>query len=111
MDMATAIPSFCQQGMQLGQPQVIQIQTSNLTQVCMLVLLCFVTIFLHQVTVNIFSPFQTQGTPTIMCNEFGETIAIIETSGDLAEAIELYHTALEGGINMEAITVDNLQLL
>ncbi|XP_048007909.1 zinc finger protein 574 [Megalobrama amblycephala] len=85
MDMATAIPSFCQQGMQLGQPQVIQIQTSNLTQ--------------------------TQGTPTIMCNEFGETIAIIETSGDLAEAIELYHTALEGGINMEAITVDNLQLL
>ncbi|KAK7147550.1 hypothetical protein R3I94_010161 [Phoxinus phoxinus] len=81
MDMATAIPSFCQ----LGQSQVFQIQTSNLTQ--------------------------TQGTPTIMCNEFGETIAIIETSGDLAEAIELYHTALEGGINMEAITVDNLQLL
>lgn len=61
--------------------------------------------------VYIFSLFQTQGTPTIMCNEFGETIAIIETSGDLAEAIELYHTALEGGINMEAITVDNLQLL
>lgn len=49
--------------------------------------------------------------PTIMCNEFGEPIAIIETSGDLAEAIELYHTALEGGINMEAITVDNLQLM
>ncbi|KAL0172339.1 hypothetical protein M9458_032650, partial [Cirrhinus mrigala] len=50
------------------------------------------------------------GTPTIMCNELGETIAIIETSGDLAEAIELYHTALESGINMEAITVDSLQL-
>lgn len=61
--------------------------------------------------VYIFLTFQTQGTPTIMCNEFGETIAIIETSGDLAEAIELYHTALESGINMEAITVDNLQLM
>lgn len=61
--------------------------------------------------VYIFSTFQTQGTPTIMCNELGETIAIIETSGDLAEAIELYHTALESGINMEAITVDSLQLM
>ncbi|XP_016357236.1 zinc finger protein 574-like isoform X1 [Sinocyclocheilus anshuiensis] len=79
------VPAFCQQEVQLGQPQVIQIQTSNLTQ--------------------------TQGTPTIMFNELGETIAIIETSGDLAEAIELYHTALESGINMEAITVDNLQLM
>lgn len=46
-----------------------------------------------------------------MCNEFGETIAIIETSGDLAEAIELYHTALESGINMDTITLDNLQLM
>lgn len=46
-----------------------------------------------------------------MCNEFGETIAIIETSGDLAEAIELYHSALESGISMEAITVDSLQLM
>lgn len=46
-----------------------------------------------------------------MCNEFGEPIAIIETSGDLAEAIELYHTAMEGGINMEAITVDSVQLM
>ncbi|XP_026173226.2 zinc finger protein 574 isoform X2 [Mastacembelus armatus] len=36
------------------QPQLIQIQASDLQQ--------------------------TQGTPTIMCNEFGETIAIIETS-------------------------------
>uniref|UniRef100_A0A3B4EB79 C2H2-type domain-containing protein n=2 Tax=Pygocentrus nattereri TaxID=42514 RepID=A0A3B4EB79_PYGNA len=77
--------NLCQQGVQLGQPQLIQIQTSSLAQ--------------------------TQGTPTIMCNEFGETIAIIETSGDLAEAIELYHTALEGGVNMEAITLDNLQLM
>ncbi|XP_051576730.1 zinc finger protein 574-like [Myxocyprinus asiaticus] len=85
IDLATAIPTLCQQEVQLEQPQVIQIQTSNLAQ--------------------------TQGTPTILCNEFGETIAIIETSGDLAEAIELYHTALEGGINMEAITVDNLQLM
>lgn len=85
MDLANSVPDFGQQGVQLGQPQVIQIQTSNLTQ--------------------------TPGTPTIMCNEFGETIAIIETSGDLTEAIELYRTALEGGINMEAITVDNLQLM
>ncbi|XP_016388441.1 zinc finger protein 574-like [Sinocyclocheilus rhinocerous] len=85
MDMAATVPAFCQQEVQLGQPQVIQIQTSNLTQ--------------------------THGTPTIMCNELGETIAIIETSGDLAEAIELYHTALESGISMEAITVDSLQLM
>uniref|UniRef100_W5LGB5 Zinc finger protein 526 n=1 Tax=Astyanax mexicanus TaxID=7994 RepID=W5LGB5_ASTMX len=85
MNLATAVPALCQQGVQIGQPQLIQIQTSGLTQ--------------------------TQGTPTIMCNEFGETIAIIETSGDLAEAIELYHTALEGGVNMEAITLDNLQLM
>lgn len=77
--------NLCQQGVQLGQPQLIQIQTSGLEQ--------------------------TQGTPTIMCNEFGEAIAIIETSGDLAEAIELYHTALEGGINMDTITLDNLQLM
>lgn len=83
IDLATAVPALCQQGVQLGQSQVFQIQTSNLTQ----------------------------GTPTIMCNEFGEPIAIIETSGDLAEAIELYHTAMEGGINMEAITVDNVQLI
>ncbi|KAM9489342.1 uncharacterized protein znf526 isoform 2-T2 [Clarias gariepinus] len=68
-----------------SQPQLIQIQTSDLEQ--------------------------TQGTPTIMCNEFGEAIAIIETSGDLAEAIELYHTALEGGISMDTITLDNLQLM
>lgn len=85
IDLTNAVPGFCQQEVQLGQSQVIQIQTSNLSQ--------------------------TQGMPTIMCNEFGEPIAIIETSGDLAEAIELYHTALEGGINMEAITVDNLQLM
>ncbi|XP_076847243.1 uncharacterized protein znf526 isoform X2 [Brachyhypopomus gauderio] len=85
VNLATAVPALCQQGVQLGQPQLIQIQTSSLEQ--------------------------TQGTPTIMCNEFGETIAIIETSGDLAEAIELYHTALEGGVNMEAITLDGLQLL
>ncbi|KAI5620463.1 zinc finger protein 574, partial [Silurus asotus] len=81
----TSDVNLCQQSFQLGQPQLIQIQTSDLEQ--------------------------TQGTPTIMCNEFGEAIAIIETSGDLAEAIELYHTALEGGINMDTITLDNLQLM
>ncbi|XP_066540124.1 zinc finger protein 574 [Hoplias malabaricus] len=85
MNLTTSGSALCQQGVQLGQPQLIQIQTSGLAQ--------------------------TQGTPTIMCNEFGETIAIIETSGDLAEAIELYHTALEGGVSMEAITLDNLQLM
>ncbi|XP_026875243.2 zinc finger protein 574 isoform X1 [Electrophorus electricus] len=85
VNLTSAVPALCQQGAQLGQPQLIQIQTSSLEQ--------------------------TQGTPTIMCNEFGETIAIIETSGDLAEAIELYHTALESGVNMEAITIDSLQLM
>ncbi|KAG7270617.1 hypothetical protein CRUP_033226 [Coryphaenoides rupestris] len=56
-----------------------------------------------------------QGTPTIMCNEFGETIAIIETpeGGTLAleQALEIYHTALENGLTMDTVTVDGLQLL
>ncbi|XP_028327372.1 zinc finger protein 574 [Gouania willdenowi] len=67
-----------------GLPQVIQIQTSNLQQ--------------------------AQGTPTIMCNEFGETIAIIETSEGaelpLEQALEIYHRALENGL-----AADRLQLL
>uniref|UniRef100_A0AAZ3PHA0 C2H2-type domain-containing protein n=1 Tax=Oncorhynchus tshawytscha TaxID=74940 RepID=A0AAZ3PHA0_ONCTS len=58
---------------------------------------------------------ETQGTPTIMCNEFGETIAIIETSEGgtlpLAEAIEIYHTALENSLGMDSISVDSLQLI
>ncbi|XP_074539451.1 uncharacterized protein znf526 [Halichoeres trimaculatus] len=70
-----------------GQPQVIQIQASDLQQ--------------------------AQGTPTIMCNEFGETIAIIETSEGgalpLEQALEIYHTALENGLAMEGL--DGLQLL
>lgn len=33
IDLATAVPALCQQGVQLGQSQVFQIQTSNLTQV------------------------------------------------------------------------------
>lgn len=65
-----------------GQQRVIQIQTSGLQQ----------------------------GTPTIMCNEFGETIAIIETSEGAAlpleQALEIYHTALENGLAM-----DGLQLI
>ncbi|XP_056142203.1 zinc finger protein 574-like [Lampris incognitus] len=69
-----------------GQPQLIQIQATDLQQ--------------------------TQGTPTIMCNAFGETIAIIETSeGEvlpLEQALEIYHTALENSL---AIDVDRLQLL
>ncbi|XP_033979847.1 zinc finger protein 574 [Trematomus bernacchii] len=72
-----------------GQPQIIQIQTSDLQQ--------------------------TQGTPTIMCNEFGETIAIIETSEGgplpLEQALEIYHSALENGLAMDTVSVDALQLL
>lgn len=72
-----------------GQPQLIQIQASDLQQ--------------------------TQGTPTIMCNEFGETIAIIETSEGgalpLEQALEIYHTALENGLAMDTVAVDGLQLL
>uniref|UniRef100_A0A3P8SPT7 Zinc finger protein 526 n=1 Tax=Amphiprion percula TaxID=161767 RepID=A0A3P8SPT7_AMPPE len=72
-----------------GQPQLIQIQTSDLQQ--------------------------TQGTPTIMCNEFGETIAIIETSEGgalpLEQALEIYHTALENGLAMDTVAVDGLQLI
>lgn len=33
MNLATAVPDLCQQGIQLGQPQLIQIQTSSLSQV------------------------------------------------------------------------------
>ncbi|XP_042278820.1 zinc finger protein 574 [Thunnus maccoyii] len=71
-----------------GQPQLIQIQASDLQQ--------------------------AQGTPTIMCNEFGETIAIIETSEGgalpLEQALEIYHTALENGLAMDTVAVDGLQL-
>ncbi|XP_068179732.1 zinc finger protein 574 isoform X2 [Antennarius striatus] len=53
---------------------------------------------------------QAQGTPTIMCNEFGETIAIISTNeGEelpLEQALEIYHKALEN-----SLSVDGLQLL
>lgn len=72
-----------------GQPQLIQIQASDLQQ--------------------------AQGTPTIMCNEFGETIAIIETSEGgalpLEQALEIYHTALENSLAMDTVAVDGLQLL
>ncbi|KAM9309709.1 uncharacterized protein znf526 isoform 2-T3 [Pholidichthys leucotaenia] len=72
-----------------GQPQLIQIQTSDLQQ--------------------------AQGTPTIMCNELGETIAIIETSEGgalpLEQALEIYHTAVENGLTMDTVAVDGLQLL
>ncbi|KAM4567554.1 uncharacterized protein znf526 [Fundulus diaphanus] len=69
-----------------GQTQLIQIQTSDLQQ----------------------------GTPTIMCNEFGETIAIIETSEGgalpLEQALEIYQRALENGLGGGTV-VDGLQLL
>ncbi|KAM4736526.1 uncharacterized protein znf526 isoform 1-T3 [Anableps anableps] len=71
-----------------GQTQLIQIQTSDVQQ--------------------------TQGTPTIMCNEFGETIAIIETSEGgtlpLEQALEIYQRALENGLAADTV-VDGLQLL
>uniref|UniRef100_A0A4W5KHR7 Zinc finger protein 526 n=1 Tax=Hucho hucho TaxID=62062 RepID=A0A4W5KHR7_9TELE len=86
---AVALVEASQVELANGQPQLIHIQTSALQQ--------------------------AQGTPTIMCNEFGETIAIIETSEGgtlpLAEAIEIYHTALENSLGMESITVDSLQLI
>uniref|UniRef100_A0A3Q4HW26 Zinc finger protein 526 n=1 Tax=Neolamprologus brichardi TaxID=32507 RepID=A0A3Q4HW26_NEOBR len=57
----------------------------------------------------------TKLAPTIMCNEFGETIAIIETSEGavlpLEQALEIYHTALENGLAMDTVAVDGLQLL
>ncbi|XP_051920959.1 zinc finger protein 574 isoform X1 [Hippocampus zosterae] len=44
-----------------------------------------------------------QGTNTIMCNEFGETIAIIESSEGgalpLEQALEIFHTAMENGLD------------
>ncbi|CAB1333964.1 unnamed protein product [Coregonus sp. 'balchen'] len=86
---AVALVEASQVELANGQPQLIHIQTSDLQQ--------------------------TQGTPTIMCNEFGETIAIIETSEGgtlpLAEAIEIYHTALENSLGMDSITVESLQLI
>ncbi|XP_034030311.1 zinc finger protein 574 [Thalassophryne amazonica] len=72
-----------------GQPQLIHIQTSDLQQ--------------------------AQGTPMIMCNEFGETIAIIETSegGDLLleQALEIYQTALQNGLTTDTVSGDRVQLL
>uniref|UniRef100_A0A8C7YIS2 Zinc finger protein 526 n=1 Tax=Oryzias sinensis TaxID=183150 RepID=A0A8C7YIS2_9TELE len=72
-----------------NQPQLIQIQTSDLEPM--------------------------QGTPTIMCDEFGETIAIIETTEGgalpLEQALEIYHTALENGLAVETGAVEGLQLL
>ncbi|XP_053737711.1 zinc finger protein 574 isoform X1 [Synchiropus splendidus] len=72
-----------------GQHQLIQIQTADGQQV--------------------------QGTPTMLCNEFGETIAIIETSEGgvlpLEQALQIYHTALENGLAMETVAVEGLQLL
>ena len=50
-----------------------------------------------------------------MCNEFGETIAIIETSEGgvlpLEQALEIYHTALENGLAVDTVAVERLQLL
>lgn len=61
-----------------------------------------------------YSPSQAQGTPTIMCNEFGETIAIIETSEGgalpLEQALEIYQTALENSLAVDTVS-DGLQLL
>lgn len=65
---------------------------------------------LVELTLRSVSFLKAQGTPTIMCNEFGETIAIIATTeGEdlpLEQALEIYHTALEN-----SLAVDGLQLL
>ncbi|XP_041082439.1 zinc finger protein 574 isoform X2 [Polyodon spathula] len=50
--------------------------------------------------------------PTIMCTEFGDTIAIIETSDStlpIVETIEIYQAALESGLQLENITLENMQ--
>ncbi|XP_069497052.1 zinc finger protein 574-like [Ambystoma mexicanum] len=49
---------------------------------------------------------------TIMCNEFGETIAIIETSEPipLAETIEIYQATLDGSLQVENVQVENIQV-
>ncbi|XP_077576287.1 uncharacterized protein znf526 [Stigmatopora nigra] len=61
----------------------------------------------HQI-IQITSSDAQQGTNTIMCNEFGETIAIIESSEGTAlpleQALEIFQTALENGL-------DGLQML
>lgn len=53
-----------------------------------------------------------QAQQTIMCNEFGETIAIIETSEPipLAETIEIYQATLDGSLAVENVQVENLQV-
>lgn len=88
-ETAVAVVDNASVGLANLQPQVIQIHTADLQQ--------------------------TQGTPTIMCNEFGETIAIIETSEGsalpLEQALEIYQTALENGFGLDAPTVERLQLL
>lgn len=88
-DSAVAVVDSATVELANGQPQVIHIQTTDIQQ--------------------------TQGTPTIMCNEFGETIAIIETSEGgalpLEQALEIYQTALENGLTLDTATVNRLQLL
>ncbi|KAE8289009.1 hypothetical protein D5F01_LYC12887 [Larimichthys crocea] len=85
-----------------GQPQLIQIQASDLQQV-------------RTATSSLKHGHEHRAPPTIMCNEFGETIAIIETSEGgalpLEQALEIYHTALENGLTMDTVAVDGLQLL
>ncbi|XP_039629087.1 zinc finger protein 420 isoform X2 [Polypterus senegalus] len=52
-------------------------------------------------------------TPTIMCTEFGDTIAIIETSDSsipIVETIEIYQAAIESSLQLDNITVENMQL-
>ncbi|XP_075897082.1 uncharacterized protein znf526 isoform X2 [Nelusetta ayraudi] len=86
METGTAVAVVDASAVELanGQPQLIQIQTTDLQQ--------------------------AQGTNTIMCNEFGETIAIIATSeGEelpLEQALEIYQTAMEN-----SMAAERLQLL
>ncbi|XP_061771080.1 zinc finger protein 574 [Nerophis ophidion] len=70
-----------------GQPHLIQIQSSD----------------------------GEKASPTIMCNEFGETIAIIESSEGgvvpFEQALEIFHTALENGLAMETVSIEGMHLL
>ncbi|KYO30374.1 zinc finger protein 526 isoform B [Alligator mississippiensis] len=54
------------------------------------------------------APVTAPPTQTIMCTEFGEAIAIIETAEPLplAETIEIYQAAFEGNLQLDALQVN-----
>lgn len=93
-----------------GQTQLIQIQqlqASDLQQVREHLLLLTHSSSLSELLKRRCVHHQAQGTPTIMCNEFGEAIAIISTSeGEelpLEQALEIYQKALENSHALEGL--------